>query len=48
VQTVWLVLPEMQNISVYTAPNEYEIYKSNQTLQDQRLGISLDLKEVFK
>ncbi|TAE15300.1 MAG: Uma2 family endonuclease [Bacteroidetes bacterium] len=48
VQTVWLVLPEMQNISVYTAPNEYEIYKSNQTLQDHKLGIALDLKEVFK
>lgn len=48
VQTVWLVLPEMQNISVYTAPNEYEIYKINQTLQDHKLGITLDLQQVFK
>jgi Uma2 family endonuclease len=47
VKSVWLVLPAVQNVYVYTAPQEYEIYRATQILKDHRLGVEIDLKQVF-
>lgn len=47
VQSAWLVVPEMQNIFVYTAPQQYEMFHTPQTLIDEKLDIKLDLKKIF-
>ena len=44
---VWLVLPALKNICVYTTPQEYEVYKHTQKLKDKILGIEIDLSKIF-
>ena len=48
VQSCWMVLPEMANIYVYSSPDEYVIFRSNETLLDEKLDIAFSLEEVFK
>ena len=48
VKSCWIVLLPLGNIYVFSGPDEYEIYRSNQTLRDAVLDISIPLKEVFE
>ena len=48
VQSYWLVLPDLKTIYVYSAKGEYEVYAKTDLLKDLKLGIELDLGEVFK
>jgi Uma2 family endonuclease len=48
VKSCWLVIPSFGNIYVYSDPNNYNIFKINETLQDDILGIKFPLKEVFE
>ncbi len=47
-QSCWLVIPVLKNIYVFTSREHYEIYRFPHTLEDPALGISIDLKEVFR
>jgi len=48
VKSCWIVLPEFKNIYIYSSPDDYEIFKSTDTLKDENLDISFSLKEVFE
>ncbi len=48
VRSCWIVLPPFRNIYVFTSPNEYQIFKANETLHDPVLGVSFPLQEVFE
>ena len=48
VQSCWIVLPSLSNIYVFSSPDEYQIFRANETLEDKKLGISFSLEEVFK
>ena len=48
VQSCWIVLLPLGNIYVFSAPNEYEIYRSNQVLRDSMLDVEIPLGEVFE
>ncbi len=48
VQSCWIVFPALANIYVFSSPDDYEIYRAHETLQDTVLGILLPLKEVFE
>jgi Uma2 family endonuclease len=48
VKSCWIVLPSLANIYVFSKPAEYEIFRANETLQDEVLDISFPLGEVFK
>lgn len=47
VKSCWLVIPTFENIYVFSSPDDYTIYRSDQTLSDPALGISLDLDKIF-
>jgi Uma2 family endonuclease len=47
VKSCWIVLPGVNNIYVFSGPDTYQIFKSDQTLQDPTLNISFSLAEVF-
>ncbi len=48
VQSCWIVLPSLSNIYVFSSPDEYQIFRASETLEDEKLGISFSLEEVFK
>ena len=48
VQSCWIVLPSLSNIYVFSSPDEYVIFRATETLNDEKLGISFPLEEVFK
>lgn len=48
VKSYWLVLPALQNIYVFHAPGEYQMFTHKESLKDKTLDIELDLSEVFK
>jgi Uma2 family endonuclease len=48
VKSCWIVFPPLANIYVFSSPDDYEIYRPHETLEDKVLGISLPLKEVFE
>ncbi len=48
VNSCWIVMLPLDQIYVFSAPDEYEVYRSNQTLVDAVLDISIPLKEVFE
>lgn len=48
VRSCWIVLLPLGNIYVFSSPDNYEIYRANETLQDAALEVSLPLKEVFE
>lgn len=47
VKSCWIVIPALQNIYVFSSPDDYEMYKVSETLSDPALEIELDLEEVF-
>lgn len=48
VQSVWLVLPSLQSITVYQSEKDFTVFTAPTTLEDEKLNIQLELKEVFK
>lgn len=48
VRSCWIVIPAFANIYVFSSPDDYEIYRAPETLQDAVLDLSLPLKEVFE
>jgi len=48
VQSCWIVLPSLANIYVFSGPDDYAIFRTSETLHDEKLGISFPLEEVFK
>lgn len=47
VQSVWIVVPPLEGVFVYRAPNRYDFYHGNDTLRDERLDIELPLSAIF-
>ncbi len=47
VQSCWLVIPDFQAISVYSAIGIYQFFKADQTLTDPVTGIEFALSDVF-
>jgi Uma2 family endonuclease len=47
VKSCWLVLPGVDNIYVFSQPDNYQIFKSDNTLHDSILNISIPLAEIF-
>ena len=48
VKSCWIVIPPLANIYVFSAPDQYEIFRQSDTLTDPVLNISIPLEEVFK
>ncbi|MCB0519141.1 MAG: Uma2 family endonuclease [Lewinellaceae bacterium] len=48
VQSCWLVLPGLDNVYVFSSPDEYEIFKMGEKLQDKKLGIEFDVNGIFE
>lgn len=48
VRSCWIVLLPLGNVYVFSSPDAYEIFRSNQTLHDPVLDISIPLNEVFE
>jgi Uma2 family endonuclease len=48
VKSCWIVLPMMANIYVYSSPDEYDIFRSTETLVDKKMDITFPLEDVFK
>ena len=48
VTSCWLVFPALKNIYVFSDPQNYQIFRADQTLNDPALGISLELSQIFK
>lgn len=47
VQSCWIVLLPLDNIYVFYSPEEYEIFRATETLNDPKMDISIPLSEVF-
>jgi Uma2 family endonuclease len=47
VKSCWLVIPSLENIYVFSSPENYNIFRSNQILIDAALGIELELSKIF-
>jgi Uma2 family endonuclease len=47
-KSYWLVLPALRSIYVFSEPGEYANFTYRDVLKDEKLGIELDLKEIFK
>lgn len=48
VKSCWIVLLPLGNIYVFRSPDEYDIFRANETLHDNVLDISIPLSEVFE
>jgi Uma2 family endonuclease len=48
VKSCWLVIPRLKNVYVFSDPQNYQIFRTDQTLHDPALGIDLELAQVFK
>ncbi len=48
VRSCWIVFLPLGNIYVFSAPDQYEVFRADQTLVDSVLDISIPLKEVFE
>lgn len=48
VKSYWLALPDLKTIYVFYSPEDYDIYSGKDILKDKKLGIELDLTEIFK
>ncbi len=48
VQSCWIVLPGVDNIYVFSSPDDYEIFKSGETLQDEKMNIQIEVAKVFE
>jgi Uma2 family endonuclease len=43
----WLVLPDLKSIYVFKSPQDYVVFLKREILQDEILGIELELKKIF-
>lgn len=48
VKSCWLVLLPLANIYVYSAPDDYQIFRAHETLRDTVLDVEIPLPEVFE
>lgn len=48
VQSYWIVLPDFLTVYVYYSPDDFEVFTKKETLIDKKLGIELNLGEIFK
>lgn len=48
VLSCWIVLPGVDNVYVFSSADEYTIFRSNEVLNDEKLGISMPLEAVFR
>lgn len=48
VLSYWLVLPGLRSVYVFKAPGEYELFAKEDKLEDPRLEVELELKDIFK
>ena len=48
VRSCWVVLPPLRNIYVFSSPNEYQVFKADETLHDPVLEVSFPLQGVFE
>lgn len=48
VQSVWIVIPNLEAICVYHTPTNYAFFRQNDILKDQRLNIELPLETIFQ
>lgn len=48
VQSCWIVLPSVGNIYVFSSPDDYEIFKSGETLLDKKMGVEIEVGKVFE
>jgi hypothetical protein len=42
VKSCWLVIPRLKNVYVFSDPQNYQIFRTDQTLHDPALGIDLE------
>jgi Uma2 family endonuclease len=47
VKSCWVVIPIMKNVYVFSDLQNYEVFKSGMILQDNVLGISFPVSEIF-
>lgn len=47
VQSCWIVLPPVGNVYVFSDVDHYQIFRADETLRDEKIGIDLPLGEVF-
>ncbi len=48
VKSCWLVIPGLKNVYVFSSPEDYQIFRDTQTLNDPAIGVELELAKVFK
>jgi len=48
IQSYWLVLPDLKTIYVFSDKGEYEVFAKAGLLQDEKIGMKLDLGAIFK
>ncbi len=48
VTSYWLVLPELTSIYVFHNEDDYRVFTRNDVLKDDALGVTVDLKELFR
>lgn len=47
-QSVWVVIPPLQLIRVYYDLDTYQTFEVNEVLTDEKLGVSLNLSDLFR
>ncbi|MGL4609707.1 MAG: Uma2 family endonuclease [Trueperaceae bacterium] len=47
VKSCWLVIPSLVNIYVFSSPEIYTMFRSQQLLKDEMLGLELELATIF-
>lgn len=48
VNSCWIVMLPLTNIYVFSSPDNYQMFRADETLNDAVLGISIPLNEVFE
>lgn len=50
VKSVWLVIPTLDTVVVYSSTNDFQLFKrnKNKTLKDSVLNIEISLNEIFE
>lgn len=48
IKSCWLVLPGLDNVYVFEAPDQYEMYKKGETLKDKQLNIAINVSPIFE
>jgi len=48
VKSCWIVLPGVDNVYVFSTPDEYDIFKSGETLEDRKMDIKIEVAKFFE